>query len=738
MPYTPDNLTIDPWSSPVTISGTDLIRNLDEAVNTIISTDANSIKNHVNTQLEKIPPYLSSEFNKIYTGVETNATIATTKAGEASTSATNASNSAATATNQATIATTKAGEASASATSASNSAASATTKANEASASATSASNSANTATTKANEASSSATAAYNAQLAAEAVFDNFDDKYLGAKATAPTVDNDGNPLVTGALFFKTTAPKGIYVYDAELSAWSIFSYIPTSHGTLSGRSDADSHPMSSITGLNAALGNDANFAATINNSLSNKADKATTIEGYGIINAYTKTETDALVASASTAIEKTTTPILGLIWNQTDDTYKRIGKNINYLTIDGFNEFSSWRSVTAERQNDSDTVSPSPLTAWLDTSANLPYSGMKRYVISNTGTEVKAYNANSFSHADQTGVTATQQVMVKIPSFHYVQAKIVDSGKTYHLYAVAKEAFTLNAITELGFSFPTVTVWNPTAGVSSGTVASNVISSALHPAFTTHAGTTLAQRYYGAFNSVSGRSICGSSIKPTASITLATARTSHASFGTGFTQLDFFLESAKNILALIERGSNYFEHGGTSLGNKWEGNSATYVAQSSYDQDNGLTLPLLNKTGVILNGSNQTIANSYRGIENYHSALWRWVDGVSLSSNVVYLAKPKAAFSDGTITTPYFSSGYTVPSGASASYIADFGAGSFIPVTLGGSASTKVTDAAWTGSTALCVGGALHNASSGGLQAWNSSAPASDAYWRLVSRSGF
>jgi len=436
--------------------------------------------------------------------------------------------------------------------------------------------------------------------------------------------------------------------------------------------------------------------------------------------------------------VEQTTTPILGLIWNQTDDTYKRIGKNINPLTIDDFSEFSAWRSVTAERQNDSDTISASPFTAWLDTSANLPYSGMKRYVISNTGTEVKEYNANSFSHADQTGVTATQQVMVKIPSFHYVQAKIVDGGKTYHLYAVAKEAFTLNALTELGFSTPTVTMWNPTAGVSSGTVASNVITSALHPCFTTHAGSVLNARYYGAFNAVSGRSICGSGVKPTASIALATARTQCAAFGTNFTQLDFFLESAKNILALIERGSNYFERGGTSLGNKWEGNSATYVAQVAYDQDNGLTLPLLNKTGVILNGSNQTIANSYRGIENYHSALWRWVDGVSLSSNVVYLAKPKAAFSDGTITTPYFSTGYTVPSGASASYIADFGAGSFIPTVLGGSASTKVTDAAWTGSTALVVGGAMNYASSSGLQAWSSSNPASYFDWAIVSRSGF
>lgn len=497
---------------------------------------------------------------------------------------------------------------------------------------------------------------------------------------------------------------------------------------------------LDTLSELSAALGDDANFATTMLNALSGKADKATTLLGYGIVDSYTKGETEALVSQSSsgTAIEQTTTPIFGLIWNQTDDMYKRIGKNINTLTIDGFNEFSAWRSVTAERQNDNDTVSPSPLTKWLDETTNLPYSSMKRYVIDNTGAEVKAYNANSFTHADQTSITATQQIMVKIPQFHYIQAKIVDGGKTYHLYAVAKSAFTLDALGDLGFIAPVVTVWNPTTGVSSGTVASNVISSALHPAFIDNAGTTLTKRYYGAFNAVSGRSICGASVRPTASIALATARTQCQGFGTGFTQLDFFLESAKNILALVERGSLYFERGGASLGNKWEGNSATYYTnQTAYDRDNGLTLALLNKTGVILNASNQTIANSYRGIENYHSALWRWVDGVSLSANKVYLAKPKATFSDGTITAPYFDSGYTVPSGASASYIADLGAGSFIPVTLGGSASTKVTDGAWTGSTALFVGGGLNVASTSGLCAWYSANAASSADWSVVSRSG-
>jgi len=52
--------------------------------------------------------------------------------------------------------------------------------------------------------------AKYNANLAAasaalaESLVDSFDDRYLGAKATPPTVDNDGNPLTVGALYFDT------------------------------------------------------------------------------------------------------------------------------------------------------------------------------------------------------------------------------------------------------------------------------------------------------------------------------------------------------------------------------------------------------------------------------------------------------------------------------------------------------------------------------------------------------
>ena len=53
-------------------------------------------------------------------------------------------------------------------------------------------------------DASGFATAANNSAIAAAASYDDFDDRYLGPKATPPTLDNDGNALLTGALYFDT------------------------------------------------------------------------------------------------------------------------------------------------------------------------------------------------------------------------------------------------------------------------------------------------------------------------------------------------------------------------------------------------------------------------------------------------------------------------------------------------------------------------------------------------------
>jgi hypothetical protein len=81
------------------------------------------------------------------------------------------------------------------------------------------ASTNATNAATSATNAANSATAAQNAQTAAEAALDSFTDTYLGAFATDPTLDNDGNALTAGDLYFNTGINR-LKVYSG--ATWSV------------------------------------------------------------------------------------------------------------------------------------------------------------------------------------------------------------------------------------------------------------------------------------------------------------------------------------------------------------------------------------------------------------------------------------------------------------------------------------------------------------------------------------
>jgi len=106
---------------------------------------------------------------------------------------------------------------------------SATSAATSASAAATSASNastSASGAATSATASGNSASASASSAAAAATTYDNFDDRYLGDKSSDPTVDNDGNALLTGALYFNTTSDS-MKVYSG--SSWSAVAPTATS-----------------------------------------------------------------------------------------------------------------------------------------------------------------------------------------------------------------------------------------------------------------------------------------------------------------------------------------------------------------------------------------------------------------------------------------------------------------------------------------------------------------------------
>jgi tetrahydromethanopterin S-methyltransferase subunit B len=119
------------------------------------------------------------------------------------------------ATNAAASATASANSASASASSAST----ATTQAGIATTQATNASNSASAAATSESNAATSESNAATSEANAAASYDSFDDRYLGAKASDPALDNDGNALIDGALYFDTTN-NVMKVYDLGGTSW--------------------------------------------------------------------------------------------------------------------------------------------------------------------------------------------------------------------------------------------------------------------------------------------------------------------------------------------------------------------------------------------------------------------------------------------------------------------------------------------------------------------------------------
>ena len=61
--------------------------------------------------------------------------------------------------------------------------------------------------------------AKYYAELAASN-FDSFDDKFLGAKSSPPALDNDGNALIDGALYYDNVG-KYLSVYDLDTTSWN-------------------------------------------------------------------------------------------------------------------------------------------------------------------------------------------------------------------------------------------------------------------------------------------------------------------------------------------------------------------------------------------------------------------------------------------------------------------------------------------------------------------------------------
>jgi len=224
-----------------------------------------------------------------------------------------------------------------------------TDAATSAAAAATSASNAATSETNAAN----SATAAASSATDAAASYDSFDDRYLGAKASGPATDNDGDALITGALYFDTTANL-MKVYDGSswVDAGSAVNgtaerqvYTATSGQTTFAVTYDVGFVDVYLNGVKLVVTTD--FAATSGTSIvlttGAAAGDIVDIIAYGafnIANTYTQSAADARFLQVSNNLSDlndaaTARTNLGVITTLVEDTTPQLGGNLDLNSSD-------------------------------------------------------------------------------------------------------------------------------------------------------------------------------------------------------------------------------------------------------------------------------------------------------------------------------------------------------------------------------------------------------------------
>ena len=227
-----------------------------------------------------------------------------------------------------------------------------------------------------------SATAAAASAAAAATSYDDFDDRYLGSKATAPSVDNDGNALGTGALYWNSTS-NTMFAWTG--SAWgsisstaAIFRYRFTAAGGETTESGLDDNgvTLSYIPGkeqvyLNGVLlVRTTDYTASNGTSITSLAaltagdileiitftafDLATAIDkalfdakGDILVGTAADTPGKLTVGANDTVLVADSSTATGLKWSAYDPLPSQTGNSGKYLTTNG--SATSWGAITTD-----------------------------------------------------------------------------------------------------------------------------------------------------------------------------------------------------------------------------------------------------------------------------------------------------------------------------------------------------------------------------------------------------
>jgi len=309
--------------------------------------------------------------------------------------------------------------AAASASAASTSASNASTSASNASTSASNASTSASNASTSATSASNSATAAASALAQTLSAYDNFDDRYLGAKASDPALDNDGDALVAGALYFNTTI-SGMKVYTG--TAW-VAAYISGGAGVLQASNNlSDVNSVSTArTNLGLGTGDSPQFTAV---NIGNATDTTLTRVSAGVV--AVEGSNILLASSIGSTVQGYDAQLADVAGLAVTDGNFIVGNGTNFVAESGDTARTSLGLGTGDSPQFTavNVGNASDTTVTRVSAGVIAVEGSNVLMASNIGTSVQAYDAQL---ADIAGLTPTDNGVVIGNGSNFV----VESGAT-------------------------------------------------------------------------------------------------------------------------------------------------------------------------------------------------------------------------------------------------------------------------------------------------------------------
>ena len=391
---------------------------------------------------------------------------------------------------------------------------------------------------------------------------------------------------------------------------------------------------------------------------ISGKADKATTLAGYGITDAYTKTQTDTFfsdtnadIADLKAYIGYTDDDILGLHADFENKVFTRLGAAVGLTEGQDFNAF--------------------PM-----------YGGRRRCCVSNDGT-INAY----YGEQDYVEDGSNGQVMVYQPKFYYCMVPLKlekqASGLGYH---IRKANYYVTANPHPGFKL------HPLFYDANGNEVDYVLLSAYEGSMYDVSESAYVNDGVDSISYASGDLLCSVSGKKPISGKLMPIGTRKnfedmaQTRGTSWHLDTIQSVSANQLLMMIELGTLNVQSA-VGRGVVTASDNGNYNCASL----TGATASLGNATGMAsttigesagtetTETTNGKLSVSYRGVENPWGNIWKYINGINLWGNgsmnggQAYICSD-FTFSDSDRTQHYQPSGFTVSN--SNGYVSAFGYG--------------------------------------------------------------